>query len=105
MGIGKRLEMLMKARDTNANELASKIGVRPSTIYSLIQRDSNRMDINLIIKLAHALGVTADELLSDDFHIDGIGTLAAHFDGEKYTPAEIEEIKNYAEYVRSRRKK
>lgn len=103
MGIGKRLEYLMKSRNTNANELAQKIGVRASTIYSLIQRDSNRMDINLIIKIAHALGVTADELLSDDLVDESPETLAAHFDGKDYTPEELEEIKKYAEFVRSRR--
>lgn len=103
MGIGKRLEYLMKSRNTNANELAQKIGVRASTIYSLIQRDSNRMDINLIIKIAHALGVTADELLSEDLVDESPETLAAHFDGKDYTPEELEEIKKYAEFVRSRR--
>ena len=104
MGIGKRLEYLMKKRNTNANELAQKIGVRASTIYSLIQRDSSRMDINLIIKIAHALGITADDLLSDDFDVDAPQTLAAHFDGSDFTPEEMEEIKKYAEFVRSRRK-
>ncbi len=54
----------MKSRDTNANDLAQRIGVRASTIYSLIQRDSNRIDINLIVKIARALGVDTDELLN-----------------------------------------
>jgi hypothetical protein len=31
-------------------------------------------------------------------------TLAAHFDGEEYTEAEMEEIKNFADFVRNRRK-
>lgn len=66
MGIGKRLNQLMKEKNTNANELAQKIGVTPSTLYSMVQRDSNRVDIDLIIKIAHALGITADELLSED---------------------------------------
>ena len=30
-------------------------------------------------------------------------TLAAHFDGEEYTEEELEEIKNFAEYVKSKR--
>ena len=57
MGIGVRLEAIMKAKGINANELAKKIGVTPSTIYSMIKRDSNRVDIDLIIKIAHALGI------------------------------------------------
>ena len=66
MGIGVRLEALMAQKETNANELANKIGVRASTIYSIIRRDSNRVDIDIIIKIAHALGMTADEFLSED---------------------------------------
>ena len=66
MGIGIRLEELMAQKNTNANELANKIGVRASTIYSIIKRDSNRVDIDIVIKIAHALGMTADEFLSED---------------------------------------
>lgn len=32
------------------------------------------------------------------------GTIAAHFDGNEYTKEELEEIKNFAEFVKSRRK-
>lgn len=66
MGIRNKLSALMRERNTNANDLAIKINVSPSTIYSIMQRDSNRIDIDLIIKIAHALEVTADELLSDE---------------------------------------
>ncbi len=69
MGFGNRLDQLMKESGTNANELASRAGVTASTIYSMIQRDSNRVDIDLVIKLSHAMGVTADELLKDE--LDG----------------------------------
>lgn len=31
-------------------------------------------------------------------------TLAAHFDGEEYTEAEMEEIKNFASFVKNKRK-
>ena len=31
-------------------------------------------------------------------------TLAAHFDGDEYTDEELEEIKCFAEYVKSKRK-
>ena len=66
MGIKNRLNDLLKERHMNANELASRIDVTPSTIYSILQRDSARIDIDLIMKIAHGLGVTADELLSDE---------------------------------------
>lgn len=66
MGIKNRLTSLLKEKGMNINELASKIDVTPSTLYSIVQRDSTRIDIDLILKIAHALGVTADELLSEE---------------------------------------
>lgn len=102
MGIGVRLEAIMKAKDINANELAKKIGVTPSTIYSMIKRDSNRVDIDLIIKIAHALGMTADELLSEEPY-EKPDTLAAHFDGEDLSPEEKEEVIKFVEFVKSKR--
>lgn len=102
MGIGVRLEAIMKAKKINANELASKIGVTSSTIYSMIKRDSTRVDIDLIIKIAHALGMTADELLSDEPY-EQPDTLAAHFEGEEFTEDELKEIDNFVEYVKSKR--
>ena len=100
MGIGKRLEELMKIRNLNTNELAKLIGVAPTTLYSMIKRDSNRVDIDLIIKIAHALGMTADELLSVD---QPPVTIAAHFDGDDFTPEEQAEIENFKRFVKAKR--
>lgn len=66
MNIGEKISELMAKRGTNAKELANKIGVTPSTIYSLIQRGSSRIDVNLLIKIANALGTTADELIAGE---------------------------------------
>ena len=87
MGIGIRLDELMKEKGTNANELANKIGATPSTIYSIIKRDSNRVDIDIIIKIAHALDMTADDFLSNDTETD--------IDIFKPTAKETEFIKKY----------
>lgn len=57
MGIGTRLETLMKERHTNTNELAQQIGVAPTTIYSMIKRDSKKADIDVLLKIAQALNV------------------------------------------------
>lgn len=57
MGIGKKLDKLMKERGTNANELAQKIGIAPTTIYSMIKRDSKKADIEVLIRISEELGV------------------------------------------------
>ena len=66
MGIGARLLEIMNKKNLNTNELAIMIGVPPTTLYSMIKRDSNRVDIDLIIKIAHALDMSADEFLSGE---------------------------------------
>ncbi len=102
MGIGARLVELMNKKNINTNELANKIGVAPTTLYSMIKRDSSRVDIDLIIKIAHALNMTADELLSGEVS-EKPNTLAAHFEGESFTDEEIEDIEKYVLFVKSKR--
>lgn len=106
MGIGSKLTELMKQQNTNANELAQRAGVPATTVYSLIKRDSNRVDIDSLIKIARALGVTADYFGNDTDHVPqpASSLLAAHFSGDEYTEDELKEIYGFAEFVRSKRK-
>lgn len=102
MGIGKRLEIIMKERGINANELANRIGVTSSTIYSMIKRDSNRVDIDLVYKIAHAFNMTVDDFLSGEPEKQ-VDVLAAHIDGYDLTPEEQEEVQNFVDFVKSKR--
>lgn len=63
MDIGNAISVELKKRKISANKLALEIGVTPSTIYSLMQRSSDRISIDLLIKIAHALGTSVDSLL------------------------------------------
>ena len=60
MAIGKRLEDLIKTRNTNVNELSIKIGISPQTIYSIIKRDNMKVDLDVLFKISKALGVNVD---------------------------------------------
>ena len=88
MGIGSKLSELMEANGTNANELAKKIGVSPQTIYSIIKRDSKKADIEVLSKIAGILGVNIE-----------------YFDGTEYTEEELNEIRQFAEFVKKRKAK
>ena len=101
MGIGSKINELMQEKKINANELANKIGVAPTTIYSMIKRDSKKADIEVLIRIAKELGVSV-EYFSDE-PIEQT-TIAAHFDGNEYTEEELEEIKQFAEFVKNKRK-
>lgn len=101
MGIGSKLSKLIEANNTNPNELARKVGVSPQTIYSIIKRDSKKADIEVLLRIAEIFGVTVEYFVEEDSKPT---TLAAHFDGSEYTESELEEIKNFAEYVKAKRK-
>lgn len=66
MGIGKKLDELMKIRGTNANELAKKVDVSAQTIYSMIKRDSKKADIEVLIRIARELGVSTEYFCDDE---------------------------------------
>lgn len=100
MGIGSKLSKLLDANNTNANELANKIGVSPQTIYSIIKRDSKKADIEVLLKIADTFGVTVEYFVYDEKP----QTIAAHFDGNEYTEEELDEIKQFAEFVKNKRK-
>lgn len=98
MGIKAKVEYFMGKEGINANELASRMGVTSSTIYSMLQRDSSRIDIDLLIKISKALNVTTDTLLSYDpaepVQDNSLSDL---------TPDEQAEVQKFADFVRSKR--
>lgn len=102
MGIGTKLTQIMKEQNTNANELAARAGIPAQTVYSLIRRDASKVDIDTLIKIARALDVTAEYFCSDD--IEEPQTIAAHFNGDEFTEEELDEIKAFADFVKSKRK-
>lgn len=109
MGIGNKLAVLIDERGTNVNELARKANVPAQTIYSLIRRDANKVDIDALIRICHALNVTVDYFSSEDVYSDiranEISTIAAHHEGEEWTNEELAEIEEFKRYVLSKRGK
>ena len=101
MGIGNKLNDLLNERKITVTDLARKIDIAPSTIYSIIQRNNKKVDIDVLIKISKILGVNV-EYFSDIS--EEPTTIAAHFDGDEYTEEELDEIKQFAEFVKAKRK-
>ena len=81
-------------------DLAENIGVAKST-YSLYESGKREPNVDTIKKIASSLNVSADTLLSID---NEPTTLAAHFEGDEYTESEMEEIRNFAAFVKNKRR-
>lgn len=81
-------------------DLAENIGVAKST-YSLYESGKREPNVDTIKKIASSLNVSADTLLGID---NEPMTLAAHFEGDEYTESEMEEIRNFAAFVKNKRR-
>lgn len=66
MGIGYKLKKLIEERKTNVNALANRANVKPTTLYSIIERDNTKVDIEVLIAIAKVLGVSV-EYFSDSY--------------------------------------
>ena len=90
------LRNLMEERGMKVSDIVKFSGLPYSTVKAGY--------VN-VCKICNALGITADELermVSDSAYKPA--TLAAHFAGDEYTESEMEEIKNFAEFVKNKRK-
>lgn len=85
------------------SELAEKIGVSPSTI-SMYEVGRREPDFETEEKIADFFNTDLNTLRGRDNEHTSNNTLAAHFDGSEYTESELEEIRQFAEFVKNRRR-
>ena len=96
----ENLKIARERKGISQKDMAESIGVAKST-YSLYESGNREPNVQTIKKIADVLNVSADELLG--LNEEPI-TLAAHFDGDEYTEEELDEIKQFAEFVKAKRK-
>lgn len=77
-----------------------------TTLDSILKRGVANSNITNVLKITRQLGLDAEAL------VDGkickspteLTTIAAHFDGADYTEEELNEIRQFAEFVKNRKK-
>ena len=62
----KRFESICKERNIKMNELATRSGVTPSTVYSMLDAGRREISITTIKKLCDGLDITLGEFFSTD---------------------------------------
>lgn len=66
MGLGKRLEQVISSRNLKIMQVASMSGVPASTLYSIIERDNKKIDIDILIRICKSLDIPVEYLVGDD---------------------------------------
>ena len=98
----ENLKAARKHKEMSQKDVAEKIGVAKST-YSLYESGNREPNVQTIKKIADVLSTSTDKLLGLEEESQ-INTLAAHFEGQEFTDDELEEIMNFVEFVKNKRK-
>ena len=96
----ENLRAARERKNMTQKDVADNIGVAKST-YSLYESGNREPNVQTIKKLADLLNVSADDLLGLNQEPT---TIAAHFDGDNFTEDELDEIRQFAEFVKNRKK-
>ena len=111
----KKLKEIRISSQLTQKQLADKLGVSQNAVY-LWENGLREPNLDMLEKISSVLGVNLYQLLGTDEiaqidireHPEKWGlpnnTIAAHFDGNEYTEDELEEIRQFAEFVKSKRK-
>lgn len=95
----KRTELKM-SQDT----LAELTGYKDRSSIAKIEKGEVDLAESKIREFAKALKVSPRELMGWDEPDEEPLTIAARFDGDEYTEEELDEIKAFAEFVKTKRK-
>jgi len=99
---GRRIARIRELKGLSQKDVSKLLGI-PQSTYAGYETGTRKIPLSLIKELSKLYGVSSDSLLGNDTSEEPI-TLAAHFEGDDFTEEEIQEILEYAKYLKSKRK-
>lgn len=111
----EKLVDLMNERELSLADVSKMSGVAYSTLRDLYTGKNKNPLANTLRKISQGLNVEADYFINDEIEdisqldkkVDesGIKTIAAHFETEDFTDEDLKDIKNFINYIVSKKKK
>ena len=102
-GMGLRIKNLRESKKMSQSELAELVGYKDKTAIAKVEAGKVDLPQSKISAFAKALNTTTAYLFGDEGEKQPF-TLAAHFEGEEFTEDEMQEIQNFVEFVKNKRK-
>ncbi|MFW5433734.1 helix-turn-helix domain-containing protein [Paenibacillus apiarius] len=107
--VGKLIKELRVKQGLSQDDLAEKLNSKfgSSINKGMISKWENGLGdprLETVRHLSMLFNVSLDHLLGLAQKEEEISTIAAHFEGEDYSEEEIQEIMEYAKYLKSKRK-
>ncbi len=103
MKFTEKLDYLMSVNNIGKADLARESGIPYTTIDGFYKKGSDNIKLSTLRRLCAYFKCSLD-YLADDAEDDTPNTIAAHFDGDEFTDAELEKIREFAAFVKSNRK-
>ena len=104
MSFTDKLDMLMAKNKINKATLSREADIPYTTIDGFYKKGADNIKLSTLKKIAKYFNCSLDYLVDDDCN-ENVSTLAAHFEGDEYTEDELNEIKQFAEFVKNKNKK
>jgi len=112
MNFSKRLKSLRLENNWTQKDLAEKLNISDRSIGYYENGNRFPKDEDLLVKLCDIFNVSMDYLMglsnvrnpSKDTRDYVPETLAAHFDGDEFSKEDLEDIENFIEFVKQRKK-
>ena len=101
--MGLKIKSLRENKKLSQSELATLVGYKDKTAIAKVEAGKVDLPQSKISAFAKALNTTTSYLFSDEPDEEPL-TIAAHFDGDEYTEAELDKIKEFAAFVKASRK-
>lgn len=103
------LKKLIIETGLSMRAFSEKAGIPNTTLHSMLERGIGNASVDNVIKICRALNISIEDLESmvTNSNINKksneLKTIAAHYDGEKFTEEEKESINDFIKYVISKR--
>lgn len=110
-----KLIAIMNEKNITMYKLWKLSGIAQSTISNIINNDGVSPKSDTLSKFANVLGCTVDEFfdnneqpidkINKNIKDSGLTTIAQHYEGEKFTEEDKEDIDNFIKFVLSKKHK
>lgn len=102
-----KLKELIIEKYGSLKRFCEVIGMPWTTLNSILNRGIENSNITNVMKITKELGIDTESLAEGELvkkkevFASQPTTIAAHFDGDEYTPEQLEKIKEYASFIKT----
>lgn len=102
-----KLREYILSKYKSIREFTVAIDMPYSTIDSIFKRGIRKASVDNLLKICDFLNISTDALINGEIELKTsiIDTIAAHKDGDNFTPEELEKIEEYKKLIIAARPK